>query len=290
MPTTYPMNLLGKQFHFDVDGTVGQALTSARVLSATLTAGQLKNASDWNLTASLGYSYTVGGFGSDSRIVNMFFPEARTLTEWAASLGEANGTATLTCYYSTNTTNGIDGTWTSFGTTGEAALFKPPSLAMLLTPVHVNIPGVRGVEYRIAGVTAGSTTSTYSLYCMHLYGTYTQAGVEFWHPTSNIPLPPNSFNLGDVSRSASYSPTFRIKNQNAQTANNVVISAKEGIGTMLAGTTFSDGGAYAASVTIASIATGAISPVITMKRTVGAGETQNTNNMLRVAADVTSWT
>lgn len=293
--STYPLNVIGGQFHFDTDGTYGQVLSSSRVQTSVLTPTQLKNFSDWSLIGSTGYSESIPQSSSRTIYINFLFPELRDINNYSMNWTHTtyiNSTTGL-LRYSSDTTTGLDGTWTTFDDNTAVQGWKNTNQSGLWTPSTVNLTGVKGIELQMYFATGPTVTTSYIyFYCLNVFGAYTPTGLEFWHATNDLPMNGNNFNFGDTSRGGIYPVTFRVKNHSATlTANDVIVTAQTpSIGDLQSGITFSDGGAYSSSITIPSIAPGAISPVITARRTVAGGAPQNSLNTTRITATETSWT
>ena len=278
----YPINTTGQQFHFDVDGTVGQLLASNRSYTSTISSASLSLLTNW----------AGGGTYSNYQITqyfNLYFPQARDLSAFSMMWNWSGRAPTSFGFWvSYDTTDGINGTWTQIRTAAELEVWRGITTRQLRSVEPFSFAAVRGFELRVA-MNSGQN-DTFLLYALNLFGDYSPAGLRFWHATEDREMDGNNLDFGDVSRNNSYTREFRIKNLNTLTANNVLIAAAApNSGSTLAGMEFSDGGAYAVSQTISSIAPSAISSVITARRTVASNATENQIGNCRITATEGSW-
>jgi hypothetical protein len=128
------------------------------------------------------------------------------------------------------------------------------------------ITGVKAIR-----ITHGSLY-TKALRSVHLYGTPNSSAsldrLELWHPTLNqsLNVTPAFFDWGDVARSTTQTKQFRVKNQSSTlTANSVVGSLNvlyDSASAFADAHQFSnDGTTYTSTISIGSIAPGAICSV-----------------------------
>ena len=231
-------------------------------------------------------SYSSGG-----RYRGILFPQPRTIDAYFIQLvGNTYQWSYGALQVSTDTTNGLDGTWTTVQTNWS---------------FRANISDYRNYIQPITGATniiamryyaapgGGSVSNTWGAF--HLYGTTSQVGeyVKFWHPTLDQPLGGADLDFGDVRQGSSSVKTFRLKNISASmTAIDTVISDE-------APTDFTpsvppqydyslDGTTFTQTQTVASIAPGAITSPITIRRTTASNAALSIH-VLRVRADPTSW-
>lgn len=267
---------IGHQFHFDADGTVVKVLNTSRTVTATLTGPQMQNCSVWRPT---------GVYGMDTTSVYMVFvfPQPRNLTHYSMTFTASGGTGpTLSVSY--DTTDGLNGNWTQVRAPAETNKWfnGGPHTLRAIEPFGYN--SVTGVQYYFS-MTGHNITG------FNLFGTYSRSGLGFWHPTLDEELPGNWFDYGDILRGDVINKDFRVKNFNALTANNVLVAtAAPANGSSQGNIYFSDGGAFTATVNIASIASGAISSVITARYTVPSNAQQTNLENTRITATAGSWT
>ena len=177
-----------------------------------------------------------------------------------------------TAQYSTDTTNGADGTWTdipNYVTPGESA--KPGYRDEVTIPASV-VENV--VAVRFGNTIASRNQNRYRT--MHVYG-YLRGDdrLELWHPTLDQRLPGDHFDLGNYARGGSaVDVDFRVKNlSGTKTANTVSLERYVNTDTGAAPTVESwhelayDGGAFGAGpLSLGNLAAGAISDVCTLRR------------------------
>jgi len=178
-----------------------------------------------------------------------------------------------TAQYSTDTTNGVDGTWANipnYVTPGSSA--KPGYRDDVTIPASV-VENVVAVRF---GTTSLATTrNRYRL--LHVYG-YLRGDdrLELWHPTLDQRLDGDHFDLGNYARGGSaVDVDFRVKNlSGTKQANTVSLEQYVNTDTGAAPTVLSwhelshDGGAFGAGpLSLGSLAAGAISEVCTLRRT-----------------------
>lgn len=250
----------GHEFALDRDGT---AFYNTGITVGLTAWDQVPLSSSAN--AKLLNDWVTTGFPTSSGTtrymrVGLLFPEPRQITAHSASYYGS----TLALQWSSDCTSLSDGTWQSIGLTefSSAELRK-----MRANPTPLALSEVKGVRYDF------SSTGAANAYFgdIHLWGLYPKAGLELWHPTLDQALKGEELDFGDVLQGAIREISFRVKNNNTQTANNVLVGVDGSIaiGGIAAGMTFNHaGGAFATSATIPSIAPGAISATIVARRTI----------------------
>lgn len=270
---------LGHIYDYGRDGSDVSIRTSTSV-TTPLTAELCDSLQRWNTAA--GWI----SFPNNANYFVILFPQPRTITGVVYGPGGSNNSAYVD--YSLNSTNGFDGTWVNIATSINS------------TAGGTGPRGTRFAVTNLVGVKAMRARSTFSvgsggIYYFQLWTTDDIGGLTPWHPTNDEMLSNDllNFDRGDIFvNAAPVTQTFRIKNTDgAQTANDVVVSIEAGTGQGLLGdeVRFSlDDTNYATSITLSSIAPGAISPLIYMQRpliTDSAGITRVAN----VIAKATSW-
>ena len=178
-----------------------------------------------------------------------------------------------TAQYSTDTTNGADGTWTDIPNYVSPGTNTNPGYRDNITIPASVVENVVAVRFG-----SSSTSSTLNRYLMlHVYG-YLRGDdrLELWHPTLDQRLPGDHFDLGNYARGGSaVDVDFRVKNlSGTKTANTVSLEQYVNTDTGAAPTVLSwhelayDGGAFGAGpLSIGNLAAGAISDVCTLRRT-----------------------
>lgn len=163
------------------------------------------------------------------------FPEPRTIkgVMWTAEYNGTNGLSARSVQYSTDTVDGIGGTWTSLGDIGyvnaaPGAVINPIP-AFRTSIAAVNLTGVKAMRF----VGTGQTGFNNTYRNIHIYGTRPTTSVDrlaFWDPTTDTEIAGAFFDFGDVNRAggATASKQFRIKNLSAtKNATGLVVTASD---------------------------------------------------------------
>jgi hypothetical protein len=276
MAGAYP-DAPGSRIAYDRDGTTGATITTTNSITS-LTAGQISNLNDEDADA---VTYTASGY------IVLFFPVPMTII---GSFHAANTSVKIET--SSDTTTGIDGTWTQFRAfTGNTTI--SPAYRTTIYLAGSPVTGVTAMRFQN---NLGGGTPTISV--MHLYG-YPDSDsdrLEFWHPTLDQPLrdTPAYFDYGDVSRgSGAIARDFRIKNLSTSlTANTITVGCEaptDSTPTYVSQTEFRyNGGSYAGTATLGSLAPNTISNTFTAKLDVLASATMGPWAQ-RYYADAASW-
>jgi hypothetical protein len=224
------------------------------------------------------------------------FPEKRNITHYFIASkqdGWTGGDPTMRMWYSSDTTNGSDGTWT------QASVVCPNTsgLAWEQTRNHIqpiNLTDIAGLRFY--------TDHTLSLYggdggwytLVHLYGDKVGASsrIAFWHPTRDEEVPGDYFDWGNFQygtatkdfRIKNMSPTKRALNTTIRldSYNDIWNPTWSSLHTLTQGTTES----YTAYVS--NLASGQISDIITLKRDIPYSITPSYFS-LRLTAEPTTW-
>lgn len=226
--------------------------------------------------------------------LTLIFPEPRDLDAlFLAAYG--NGSMPAACQVSTNTTNGVDGTWTGIGfsvvtTTGSGDI-QPAYRTGITSTTALGI-----VAIRFQGRYGGSRTNR--LKAVHLYGEPAPGEnlkrLEIWHPTEDRRHDPAFFDWGNTPRASSGDKSFRVKNMSpASTAQDIRV-AMEGVtvkNPSLPGqhVISLDGSLWLAQVNIGALAPGAISQVINLRRITATNAVLSVDTA-RLFAESQSWT
>lgn len=263
----YP-DVPGHRFAYHVDGTKIFLLNAATSILTEVTsqAATLNNEGD---------DY-VSGEGNTSII--FVFPEARNLQGYfVAKYNSGNRNYTMgTMHVSTDTTDGLDGTWTvlvnptSYTIASDSIV--PNFRSSIATSSASNIKGVKfdySSGYDVDGFRA-----------IHFYGniplTESPDRLAFWHPTLDSQLDGAYFDWGDDVQGQSYTKKFRIKNNSSsKTANSIMLSSGTQTGSMAIDFS-TDGSTYTSSLNIGNLAPGAMSGELYARRSVAADEGLNT--------------
>lgn len=268
MAGNYP-DVPGHRFVMDRDGTQIYRISPTNVISQ-LTPTQVQGVqdeSDSTITPNVG--------GPTGRVV-VYFPEQRSISGIFARGSSAVPSTPLypmPLEYSENTTNGLDGTWTSTSAIGGPGSVGAPGVTIpdyraLITPLALS-------NVRALRISSAQLSYDWHLRTLHIYGSIPTAGspnrLAIWNPALDEPIGGAYFDWGDSPRSSSADRTFRVKNLSGSlTANNITVSfdALTDGAPAVAGMHLvsDDGTTFAATELIASLAPGAISSVLTLRR------------------------
>lgn len=202
-----------------------------------------------------------GASAVTSNQVCVIFPELRDLD----AIWLNGNTGSVSTQVSSDTTNGLDGTWAAGPTVSVTAdTGNPLGTGWRDSITSSTAFAIKGVRFTVG-----------SLRNIHLYGeispTQTEKRIEFWHPTIDQKISPNTFDWGDCPRYSTGQVRFRLKNMSPSlTAFNVIVSALA-----LTDTTPSvpaqhflsdDGVHWAATVDAGAIASLGLSPILYLRR------------------------
>jgi hypothetical protein len=228
---------------------------------ANLSAGSLITAGDDSSATTV--NLTFGG-GDEVIFIAVIFPELRDIDGYAVFTTASPDWVVQT---STNTTNGQDGTWTTIN-----ASYDPPNNTSAWRTAYTSGTALAVLAIRfyyangISSVTLGS---------IHLYGEPAPGTnpdrLVFWDAATDNKMPPATLDWGNVPRSSSDDRTVRVKNLSAtKTAANVRVSFDiliDGSPSVPGQHLVSyGGGAFLSQVNIGTLAPGAISGPITVRR------------------------
>lgn len=255
----------GPRLAWDRDGTQWYRLVNGALTQLSVTDMQKANNEDNDYVEDPGYSNPI----SASYI--WLFPEPRDLMglklmEPSATYG---GVSFSPIEVSSDTTNGIDGTWTSVtGITTVTSGPVAPGYRTVPTMSKQNVKGLR-ISY------SHGYNSHARIAAAHIYGkpsTVTDR-LEFWHPTLNQSLFdfPAHLDWGNRPRATTEVRSVRLKNQSATlVASNITVGLEtfaDASPTFLSQMSLRyDGGAYAPTVLIDSLTPGQISAVIDIRQ------------------------
>lgn len=216
------------------------------------------------------------------------FPEPRDLDAFAVGWRSSTGGPSFTVRVSTNTTNGVDGTWTTIAT-------NPQNVGSSQVSARTNIIsttalGIKAIRFDM---------NQYNRYdWVHLYGEPVP-GVNphrlvLWDPVLNQRVAPAHFDWGDSPRGSSADKTFRVKNlSDSRTAQSirVAMEALTDSAPSLPGqhAVSADGTTFLAQVNIGDLAPGAVSGLLTLRRSLATNAALSLWQM-RVFAEANSWT
>lgn len=251
---------------YDIDGSIGFIIRGGVTTQMTTTELGYWNDEDADaFPGGINQSDNPTYFG-------IIFPEHRNITAYYVNLTTPDGFISIGNWEtSVDTTNGTDGTWVSrTGPIMATGTVAPDYRQSINTVSWTGIKAIRFVA------TSGSGSRSVNLRTFHLYGTIaageTPNRLRLWHPTLDQEVSASHFDFGDVMRSTSSDIQFRVKNNSATlNANTITVSTSvptdSAAPTVASSLTLSNGGAFAATTSAGTLAPGAISGVITLRRT-----------------------
>jgi hypothetical protein len=271
MAGNYP-DVPAPRIPYDKDGSVGYVIYPSNAVIA-LTTTQLQRLNDESDDAYV----SVHPAGTGTHYWGIMFPQQMDLAAYFLDVSGswAGRWATVPADMATSpdTTNGLDGTWTTFVNPVAIAISPTdPTRPSYRTQINTSVvSNIKSVRFKFIPADYPDPAFLESL---HLYGTpHTVSGDQLmaWHPTLNQPLGGADLDWGNVPRNSSADKTFRVKNVSAtKTANSVVLTLDTLTDTspsVLGQHTVSyNGGAFAGTATIGNLAPGAISQLCTVRR------------------------
>ncbi|WJN62628.1 hypothetical protein [Streptomyces phage phiScoe10] len=275
----------------DVDGTQTVFINTSNVVTAVSAAEAVKlNAEDDSIV------WRSLGAGAD-RLVHVF-PEPRDIDGIFLNSGGSNsydGVALgTTIDISTNTTNGLDGTWTNAVpyTNRPGATATVPAYRTQYQPLPA--AGVKGIRVSFAKTTG---YSEFQVRAFFVYGSIAAGQnpdrLAVWHGSLDERVSPAYFDFEESARNSQKALTFRVKNLSpTKTSNGTTVNVEtlsDANPTLIGQFAVSlDGNTYSTSVNVGNVAPGATSaPVyIRCKPSVNAALGLWA---LRLKAAATSW-
>lgn len=266
MAGNYP-DVPGHRFVLDDDGT-----QMYRILSSVVT--QLSGATIEGISRDVAFRNTETDTLSTTGSYTMYyFPEPRTITGIFVNFKTQVGTLVISAIeYSTNTTNGTDGDWATLVAAPVIYPYVETSVKYRDAILSVSsTPNVRAIRI---GVTMSSGSGDVHHNC-HIFGEIPASSnpnrLAVWNPSTDVPIGGAYLDWGDSPRSSSDDVTFRVKNLSSTlTASDITLSCDaitDGSPSVAGMHLLSlDGSTFTATVNIASLAPGAISSVVTMRR------------------------
>lgn len=234
----------------------------------------------------------------------MIFPQLMDITHFFHLATWTAGTGTSTARpleSSTNTTNGIDGTWSTIaaGASGAQHAYGATSIlnrrSVMAGGIHAltaNNTGIKAIRFgAIHGAGEG-----YRYGSVHLYGKPSTPAntLVLWHPTLDQPITdfPAHLDFEDKPQSTTTDKTFRVKNVSSLTASSITVSMQalqDSSPTFVSQYTFNyNGGAYASTASLSSLAPNTISQVFTVRQSLLSNASLNIWAH-RIVASATGW-
>lgn len=279
MTGIYP-DVPGPRMAYDRDGTVVAYLTNASSGPVT----PLNTVNILALNDEEDDGAVQPSLATSSALV-WIFPELRDLV--GVFIPMASGSLQT----STNTTNGVDGTWTTQLSTFTGLNMAETTVSARQNIQTLSLTGIRGVK-----VICGSGPATPDF--IHLYGKPSTGQnpdrLCFWHPTLDQEIGGAYFDWGDIVQGTTATRDFRIKNiSSTYTANSVTVTMdcpSDTSPTVLSQHTVSpDGISFGSSASAGTLAPGVISSTMTLKRDISASAVLSLWTM-RLRASASSWT
>lgn len=247
----------------DKDGTQIYLIDSGNNITQC-TSGQIQS-----VTSEANMGVNTNGQNNSGKMA-IIFPEKRDLVGCFVNVGSGsfvNGSLTL-FEVSTDSTNAIDGTWTTKSVTSVNTTTSPAYRTGIQT---VSAAGIKVI--RLSFSSGAPSSGCFPL--VHLYGNITAGQnpdrLALWHPTLDQQITGAYFDWGDVLRASTADRTFRVKNLSATfTANTITCSLStltDTSPTVVGQHTLSNGGAFASTASAGTLAPGAISSVMTVRLT-----------------------
>lgn len=215
------------------------------------------------------YNETTGQNGGP--LMGVIFPELRDLVGYYIAhnnFGAGNPVGVFNLAWSANTTNGYDGAWTNLGTPTFYT-----TMANFRSPTALSVTGAKAIRYN-PQQTGGAANAGSITYGFHVYGKPSTGQaldrLRIWHPTLDQEMAGPGLDFGDYGRGYTIDRTFRIKNNSSSlSANSIVLSFEalpnDASPTVVSMMSLSQGGAFASTQNIGTLAPGEISGVCTLR-------------------------
>lgn len=202
--------------------------------------------------------------------IAFIFPELRDLTNYfIGRQGDTYNGNPREIKVSTNTTNGVDGTWTNV--VAPYFTVSDPIVPNYRTTNASSASGIKAVR-----IYNGPYLGNFNFGAIHLFGSLSSGEVpnrlELWHPTLNQRVSGAHFDFGDTTRGQTTDISFRVKNvSSTQTASSILVqraTLTDSSPTSIGNYTLSlNGGSFASTQTISSLSPGSISSTLTLRQT-----------------------
>jgi hypothetical protein len=256
---------IAERMPWHVDGTIFLTSDSGNTtyLQTSTTMQQMNDEDGSNVGERMTNAY--GGY------YIFLFPQLRDIAGYFWAQNSAGNGGTIQT--SVNTTNGIDGTWT----TQVASRVNVNGLATWRLGVQaLSVTSVKAIRFS-DNMGGGEAVHAIHIYGKRQAGTAPVDSLDIWHPTLDQPISatPALLDMAEVARLATATKTFRVKNlSSSKTANTVGVALviETDAPVSLVGTIqFSfGGGAYANTASLGNLAAGAISGLVTVRYSPGA--------------------
>lgn len=271
---------------YDRDGTQGVIINPVNSLTV-MTNAQLIAMNDED-DSDMGFGWS--NMSPYVWKICLIFPELRDIDGYFRNIAGQGGSVET----SVDTTNGFDGTWTTLASPGTTGLSvtKPAFRTNIASSTAL---AKRAIRFTQGDVQFGDT----KVRSIHLYGEPAPGEnpnrLALWHPTLDERVTPAYFDWGNVPRSSSADRLFRVKNLSASlTANSIRVAMETFTDTtpsVPAQHTLSHaGGSFLAQVNIGTLAPGAISSAVTLRRVTPSNAVLSLWAFRLFAESTTGWT
>jgi hypothetical protein len=290
MSGIYP-DVPGPRMAYHRDGSAGFFLSEGNVISV-LTAGNLQTINDESDSSYQLWPAVSGAGGTATRYVGMIFPELRDIVGYfyAGTAPSVWGGSSPVVQTSPDSTTGLDGTWTTAVATTVAGTTVPDYRTGI---VPLSLTGKKAIRVGRGWSASGPV----NIYSFHVYGKPVSGAVRYlmFTDTGGTEVLGPHFDFGDDPRGGAVEvKTFKVKNGHGSlTANTVTVSTStltDKSPSFADDYTLSlDGVTYTASIAVGTLAPGASSGTLYVKRTTPIGATLGIEAPL-FSAVAASWT
>jgi hypothetical protein len=266
----YYADVPGNRFAIDQDGTyIALKNNSTGVITDISSNANLFNDEDNDY-------FEFGSYAEISTDLIIYFPEARDLSGYFLNF-DRNNPSPGQSYYSTDTTDGQDGTWVPLANPflyyyGGNIL---PNYRTQIKPLSLS--GVKGLRFTFTPHNSGYNQYLITrLYAIHIYGQI-QPGANdnrlaFWDQGLGQECGGGYFDFGDLAQGQTSTKTFRLKNLSSTlTANNITVASVD-VSTGMQVTFSTDGTNFSNNLVVGSLAPGTVSSTLYCKTTVDIAE------------------
>jgi hypothetical protein len=292
MAGLYP-DVPGHRVPYDRDGSVGFYYVTSTGNVSVMSLSNLQGGNDEN--ASTNFLFITAAGSIIAWRVGLIFPASLDIVGCKLGITRpanhnpfAGGGLLET---STNSTNGVDGSWTSRGLTETYAVGTDKD-SMRNNIISVNWPSLSGFRFNL-----NQGPNDVHVQTVHLYGS-PSAGenpnrLRAWHPSLDQEIGGAYFDWGDVPRNSILLRQIRIKNNSSTLTANAVSLTREALTdtapSNISQHTFSlDGVNFTDSIALGNLAPGQISQVVTVRRSTPANAVISLWD-IRAVASAASW-
>lgn len=274
MAGSYP-DVPGRRFAYHLDGTyMVRKHAAGHTTDVSSSMAALNNHDQATYLRLDNENSTASG-----RYLAYVFPELRNIDGYFIRFSTSGG-GNFTIQdveISSDTSDGVGGTWTSVSPTWTAQSAMSPNWRQNITSLSAT--NVKAIRFRFTWTTTSNSWNNYEVffYDIHFYGSVVTGQnpnrLRAWHPTLDEEVSGPYFDFGDVAQGTQQTKQFRLKNNSATlTAQDVSLSQDDIPGGGMSLTFSLDGTTFTTPLTIGNLAPGATSGVLYVRRSVGAAE------------------